>query len=176
MKEEFHIEDEWLPLEIHPDTPKEGMELSKRFPAASLNNMMHNLKAMGKIYGIEFSDYNILSNSHFALAGGEYAKEKGKFNEFHEEIFRNYFTLGKDIGDINVLTSIAKVIGLDSEELLTKLKEGHYDNILSEILREAHDYEINSTPTFIIDEKYAIVGAQGIEHFREAILKIEKEH
>lgn len=175
MKEEFDIEDEWLPLEIHPDTPKEGMELTKRFPAASLNKMLLNLKAMGKQYGIEFNEYNILSNSHFALAGGEYAKEKGKFHEFHEELFHNYFTLKKDIGDIDVLSSIAKSIGLDSEDLIIKLNEGYYDNILSEVSKEAHDYEINSTPTFIIDEKHAIVGAQGIEHFREALLKIEKE-
>lgn len=175
MKEEFNIEDEWLPFEIHPDTPIEGKELSKRFPGSSLNKMIHNLKAMGKLYGIEFNEFNILSNSHFALSGGEYAKEKGKFHEFHREIFRSYFALGKDIGDINVLSDIAKTIGLDSEDLLTRLKSGHYDKILDDIQQEAHDYEINSTPTFIIDEKYAIVGAQGIENFREVLLKIEKE-
>lgn len=175
LKEEFDIEDEWLPLEIHPDTPREGMELSKRFPADSLNKMLNNLKATGKLYEIEFNEYKILSNSHFSLAAGEYAKEKGKFQVFHSELFHSYFTLGKDIGDINVLCSIAKTIELDSEDLLKRLKDGYYDKILSDVLKEAHDYEINSTPTFIIDEKYAIVGAQGIEHFREALINIEKQ-
>lgn len=175
LKEEFDIEDEWLPLEIHPDTPKNGMELTKRFPAAQLNRMIENLKAAGKQYGIQFNEFTILSNSRMALAAGEYAKEKGKFHEFHEEAFNAYFTQGKDIGDIEIVSSIAEKVGLDSKELLKNVQEGKYDNILEETQQIAHENEINSTPTFIIDNKYAVVGAQALESFREAILEIEKE-
>jgi predicted DsbA family dithiol-disulfide isomerase len=151
------------------------MELAKKFPGPSLNKMISNLKAMGKLYGIEFNEFTILSNSHLALAAGEYAKEKGKFHEIHTELFRGYFALGKDIGDINILTSIVKDIGLDSEVLLKRLDNKHYDEKLSEVQQKAYEYEINSTPTFIIDGKYAIVGAQSIEYFREALFNIEKE-
>ncbi|MFL0267021.1 DsbA family oxidoreductase [Candidatus Clostridium radicumherbarum] len=175
LKEEFDIEDEWLPFEIHPETPMEGMELTKKFPGPSLNKMISNLKAMGKLYGIEFNEFTILSNSHLALAAGEYAKENGKFHELHTELFRGYFALGKDIGDINVLTSIVKNVGLDAEELLKRLESKHYDKRLSDVQKKAYEYEINSTPTFIIDGKYAIVGAQGVEYFREALMRIEKE-
>lgn len=152
------------------------MELTKRFPAASLNKMIANLKAMGKLYGIEFNEFTILSNSHLALAAGEYAKEKGKFHEFHSELFKAYFALGKDIGDINILSSIVKNIGLDNEDLFKRLDNKQYDKKLSEVQQKAHEYEINSTPTFIIDGKYAVVGAQAIENFREALINIEKEH
>lgn len=151
------------------------MELAKKFPGPSLNKMISNLKAMGKLYGIDFNEFTILSNSHLALAASEYAKEKGKFHELHTELFRTYFTLGKDIGDINVVTSIVKSLGLDAEELMKRLKDRHYDKRLSEVQKMAYEYEINSTPTFIIDGKYAIVGAQGVNQFKEALLNIEKE-
>lgn len=152
------------------------MELTKRFPAAALGRMQENLKASGRAYGIEFNQLNILSNSHLSLAMGEYAKEKGKFHEYHEEIFNAYFTQGKDIGDLKVLSSIAEKIGLDSEDLLKSLEKGKYDRVLEETQQLAHENEINSTPTFIIDEKYAVVGAQPFESFREALLQIEREN
>lgn len=115
-----------------------------------------------------------MSNSRLALAAGEYAKEKGKFEEFHEKIFHAYFNEGKDIGDIKVLSNIAENLGLNQEEMAKKLEAGVYDAVLNSTQDIAHQYEISSTPTFIIDGKYAIVGAQPVEAFKETFLDIEK--
>lgn len=175
MKKEFDIEDEWLPLEIHPETPKKGKLIAEVFPAASMERMYASLKNAGKSYGIVFKANELLSNSHLALAAGEYAKDQGKFEEFHESIFHAYFTEEKDIGDIEVLSSIAEDLGLDKEEMLQKLEDGTYENVLHNTQSIAHQYDIGSTPTFIIDDKYAIVGAQSIENFKNALLEIEKQ-
>jgi predicted DsbA family dithiol-disulfide isomerase len=175
LKEEFEIEDEWLPMEIHSETPKNGMLISERFPGVALESMFSNLNKSGGEYNINFNLNPILSNSHIALAGGEYAKETGKFHEFHEKIFYKYFTMKEDIGDINILLELADDIGMDKEKLLLTLNEGYFDESLEEVLNTAHDYRINSTPTFILDNKYMLVGAQPIEVFREALRRIEKE-
>jgi predicted DsbA family dithiol-disulfide isomerase len=152
------------------------MPLTKRFPEAMLSRMVDNLKASGKLYGIEFNEFKILSNSRLALAAGEYAKGKGKFHEYHEAIFNAYFTQGKDIGDKEVLSQVAESVGLSGEDLLRNVEEGKYDSILEETTNIAHENQINSTPTFIIDDKYAVVGAQAVESFRVVILQIENEN
>lgn len=175
LKEEFGIEDEWMPLEIHPETPKGGVEISKRFPASTLEGMFFNLRNMGKTYGIEFNEHGILSNSHYSLAAGEFAKENGRIHEYNAEIFSAYFSKGKEIGDLDIVSKICEHIGLNKDELAKRLNEGYYDKMLNDIQNEAHIYDINSTPTFIIDDKYVIVGAQPIEVFREALLNIEKQ-
>lgn len=164
-----------MPLEIHPETPKEGNLISNVFPGTSMEKMFANLRNTGKLYGIDLIGNELLSNSHLALAAGEYAKEKGKFEEFHEKVFHSYFNEGKDIGDMKVLSNIAEGLGLDQEEMVKKLEAGAYDNALNATQTTAHEYDIASTPTFIIDEKYAIVGAQSIEAFKEALLNIEKQ-
>lgn len=151
------------------------MKISERFSASAMERMFTSLKSYGKLYGIEFKGTDLLSNSHLALAAGEYAKEKGKFEEFHEVVFHTYFTEGKDIGDIGVVLSIAEALGLDKEEIAEKLEDGTYDNVLHHTQEKAHRYDIASTPTFIIDDQYAIVGAQSIENFKEALLKIENQ-
>jgi predicted DsbA family dithiol-disulfide isomerase len=169
------LEDEWLPLEIHPDTPREGADFTQRFPAPQLRMMIDNLNEAGRQYGIEFKPFKVLPNSHLALAAGEYAKEKGKFHQVHHEVFKTYFTEGKDIGQLQTILAIAAKVGLDSEDLLKRLQEGKYENALKEAKRLARQNGIDSTPTFIIDNKYEIVGAQPIENFREALRQIEAE-
>lgn len=137
--------------------------------------MFANLRNVGKLYDIDFVGNNLLSNSHLALAAGEYANEKGKFEEFHEKLFHTYFNEGKDIGDIKVLSNIAESLGLNQEEMVKKLEDGTYDNVLTNTQETAHQHDIRSTPTFIIDDKYIIVGAQSVEAFKEALLNIEKQ-
>ena len=175
LKKEFDIEDEWMPLEIHPETPKEGKLISKVFPASNIEKMFANLRNVGKLYDIDFIGNDLLSNSHLALAAGEYAKEKGKFEEFHEKVFHTYFNAGKDIGDIKVLSNIAEGLGLNQEEMVKELEDRTYDNVLNNTQAIAHQHDIGSAPTFIIDDKYAIVGAQSVEAFKEALLNIEKQ-
>ena len=163
-----------MPLEIHPETPKEGKLISEVFPASNIEKMFANLRNTGKLYDIDFVGNPLLSNSHLALAAGEFAKENGKFEEFHEKIFHTYFNEGKDIGDIKVLSNIAEGIGLNREEMIEKLEDGTYDDVLDNTQATAHQYNIGSTPTFIIDNKYSIVGAQSVEAFKKALLDIEK--
>jgi predicted DsbA family dithiol-disulfide isomerase len=151
------------------------MKLSERFPGTSMDRMFDNLGRMGKPYGIKFIKNNILSNSFMSLTAGEYAREKGKFHEFHEKIFKAYFTEEKDIGRIEVIIDIAEECGLNKEELVKSLNEGMYNNVIRDTQEKAHTYGINSAPTFIIDDRIAIVGAQPLEAFREALLNIEKD-
>lgn len=174
MKKEFDIEDVWLPLEIHPETPKEGMPITELFPASSVERMFDNLKNTAKHYGIDFKGNSLLSNSHLALAAGEFAKEEGKFEAFHEKLFYAYFTQSLDIGDIEVLSSICTSIGLDQEKMTAQLTKGTYEAVLNETQESAHQYGISSTPTFVINNKYAIVGAQPLETFRKVLLDLEK--
>lgn len=175
LKKEFNMEDTWLPLEIHPDTPPEGKNLTSMFPKATLAAMTSNLKAYGKSYGLEFNNLLLLSNSHISLLAGEFAKEKNKFHEYHEAAFRAYFTDNKDIGNINVLEEIFKALDLDIAEFKAAITEGLYEDALENTQREASMNHIQSTPTFIVNNKYAIVGAQPLESFREALLRIEKD-
>jgi predicted DsbA family dithiol-disulfide isomerase len=59
--------------------------------------------------------------------------------------------------------------------MVRKLEAGAYDYVLNDTQKTAHQYDIASTPTFIIDDKYAIVGAQPVEAFKEALIEIEKQ-
>lgn len=151
------------------------MQLADRFSTGQIEKMISNLNNAGKPYGIQFNKFSILPNSHLALLAGEYAKENNKFHEFHEEIFNSYFAYGKNIGDKTVISSVAEKIGLDSNDMLKSINMGKYEKILDEAQQAGRKWHINSTPTFIIDGKYVVTGAQPLEKFREILLQIEAE-
>lgn len=171
LKKEFEIDDEWIPYELHPEVPVEGGKVSDLFPGMSVDNMFNNLSNMGKKFGVTFSGTDLISNTHSALLASEYAKEKGKFHEFHNRLFYVYFNEGKNIGDVELLKSIAEDIGLDKEEMIKRIEDDLYENKLAQARNIALQYEVNSTPTFIINDKYAIVGAQSIESFKKILSK-----
>lgn len=171
LKKEFEINDEWIPYELHPEIPAEGGKVSELFPGMSVADMFNNINNYGNKYGIKFSGVDLVSNTHSALLASEYAKEKGKFHEFHDKLFYVYFYEGKNIGDIELLKSIAEGVGLNKDEMIKKIEDGSYENNLNESKKLAIQYEVSGTPTFIINDKYAIVGVQQIESFKKVLNK-----
>ena len=172
MKKEFEIEDDWVSFEIHPDTPREGKQLKDVFPAASVEQMYRRLNETGKAFGLSFGQMNLLSNSRMALMASEFARDNGVFHDFHKRIFDAYFARGEDIGNVDVLLQLAKQSGLVVDELQEALTDQRYLPRLEQAQREGAQYGVTGTPTFIINGRYKVVGAQPIEAFRNALIEI----
>nr|WP_249226955.1 DsbA family protein [Alicyclobacillus mengziensis] len=166
------MEDEWVSFEIHPETPPEGVSMDERFPKSTREQMYARLSASGERYGLTFTENSRLSNSHLALEASEFARDAGNFHAFHTRIFKAYFSEGRDIGDRKVLSEIAKDSGVDVQALNTALDEGRYTGRLEEGQYEGQRYGVTGTPTFIINDKYKVVGAQPIEVMRKALQEI----
>jgi predicted DsbA family dithiol-disulfide isomerase len=169
LKEEFPIEDEWLAYELRPETPKEGIPLTTLFPGVDLKQRYANMNRAGEPYGILFGELSRVSNSHLALEAGEFAKDVGKFHEYHDRVFRGYFSELQDIGDPDVLVKLATEAGLDAADLQDVLKTGRYAQRLQQAREEAEKHSITAVPTFIIEGKHKIVGAQPMSVFRDRL-------
>ena len=172
LEKEYDLDVQWLGLEIHPETPKEGISLKEKFRNLNLEQMLNNLNQSGSQYGIKFEGFNQMPNSHNALEAAEFARVHGKLKEYHSLLMEAYFRDLKDIGDLEVLGDLGRSIGLNKDELMESVKNRAYEIILTNSTKNAHSMRINSTPTFIINDKYTIVGAQPIEEFRKILDKI----
>jgi predicted DsbA family dithiol-disulfide isomerase len=167
LQQELDFDVEWKAFEIHPETPKEGMKTVKYFPNYDMKMMKNHIENFGKDVGIKLNG-DILANSKLSLAANEFAKEKGKFNEFHEAIFKANFEDGENIGDIDVLLAIAQGIGLNKEELSQYLGDQKNLDAIDESSAQAMKLGITGVPSFIINNKI-VVGAQSAEVLKEFI-------
>ena len=172
LKSRFDIEMEHVGIEIHPETPEEGIDLKGRI--YGIEEMYENLRCRGKEYGLKFYDAKLLSNSKKALIVGEYARKVGKNAEFTHEVFKAYFERCLDIGKEVVLFEIGEKVGLAKKEIEDYLKNSLYQSSFAENCDEARKLDISGVPTFIVNSKYRITGAQSEETFFELFEKISE--
>lgn len=134
--------------------------------------MYEPVRARGRELGLTFGTVEVLPNSRLALETAEYARDRGCFDEYHERIFQAYFTHGRDIGRFRVVADVAQQCGLDPIAVKTVLESKIYSARLTAAREEARSYGITGIPTFIVDGRFAIVGAQPLDRFRELLARI----
>lgn len=159
-----------MPYEIHPNTPLEGILWQDYFPGMNLEAFFRQLDERGQTMGIRFGCQTLISNSRMALAGGEFAKEQGKFESYHEAVFRAIFRDGKDVGNRAVLLKIAGEVGLDTAALSMALKRNTYLSRLQATTQKAKMNGFQGAPTFVLEGYGLISGAQPIDTFRQILL------
>jgi predicted DsbA family dithiol-disulfide isomerase len=164
---------EWLGVEIHPDTPAQGIPLAEMFPTADTKAMMKNLRTMGAPFGIIFSDITRISNSRLALQAAEFSRAQGRFDGFHDAVLQAYFSAGLDIGDREVILELGRGAGLDVAGLQQALEAGTYLPRLREMQEQASAANVTGVPTFILGGRRTIVGAQPLDVFRNTLRSLK---
>jgi len=175
LKREYDLAVEWRPFEIHPETPREGALTEELpFPKGYLEMAFANVKRLADEDGLQLKFSEKLPNSRLALYISEFARKKGKFEEFHKLVLEAYWLEGKDIGDKNLLLDLAESVGLNKNEIEVYLSTDEPFKVVQKSLKELRTYGINGVPTFLIEDRL-IVGAQPYEIFKNLINEILDE-
>jgi predicted DsbA family dithiol-disulfide isomerase len=175
LKEEYKVEVEWQPFYLYFDTPPEGRELPEHVKRARANGSEERLGQIAKSYNMEFTSTKRIYNTRLAHEATEYAREHGKANEFHRILFHKVYAKGKDPSQWDVLRVSAEEAGLNAEEMQGEVESGKYTKFVEEQVVQAYRIGVSGVPTYVINNRYAIVGAQPYEVFREVIERLPAE-
>lgn len=174
LKQEYNVEVDWRPYYLRPDTPPEGLELPDYIVRARANGSEERLRAMAELHGMTFKSTERILNTRLAHEATEYAREKGMGNEFHHIVFRKVYGEGLDISKWDVLRAAAEEAGLDAGDMQTVVESGKYTAEVAAQVQRAKQIGVTGVPTYVINDKYAIVGAQPYEAFKNALAQIMK--
>jgi len=163
LRNDYHVEFDWKGWEIYPETPKNGAKLEPRKIEGIVKELADELH-------LKLKSPPYLANSHLALEGAEYAREKGKFEEYHEEVFDAYWKRGKNISRLEILTSIARKIGLEPDDFAEALSQGKFEDVIFEVDKQAERDGVELVPTFVFNGK-KIVGNIPFNVMRKEIEK-----
>jgi predicted DsbA family dithiol-disulfide isomerase len=131
---------------------------------------------MGKEVGVDFQmDTMILTNTFDAHRLTMYAKTQGLMKQMTDRILRAYFTESKHIGDHETLTKLAVEVGLDGDYVAHMLASGEMADVVRNDEQTAKEYGVTGVPFFLINNKYALTGAQPTETFVQALKQIMAE-
>jgi predicted DsbA family dithiol-disulfide isomerase len=176
LKAEYAVELEWRPFYLYFDVPPEGMELPEHVRRARASGSEERLHQIAASYGMEFVSTKRIYNTRLAHEATEYARQHGNPNEFHKVVFRKVYAEGQDPSHWDVLRSAAQEVGLDAEEMQHEVESEKYKADVEEQVRRAYQIGVTGVPTYVINDRYAIVGAQPYEVFKRALEQIANQN
>ncbi|MET1014411.1 MAG: DsbA family oxidoreductase [Paenisporosarcina sp.] len=178
------VEVEFKSFELDPNAPmNSGMSIHEALASKygmSIEDAKRNNEQVGQhaaSVGLTFNFEEMKPTNTFdAHRLAKWAKEKGEEKAITENLLLAYFTESKNISDLETLADIAKASGLDRQEALDVLNEKTaYANDVRVDEAVAQQYGVSGVPYFIVNQKYAISGAQPLETFVGALQKVWEE-
>jgi predicted DsbA family dithiol-disulfide isomerase len=174
LKADYEVEVDWRPFYLYWDTPPEGRELPERVKQARAAGSEERLSKLAASFGMKFVSTKRIYNTRMAHEATEYARDLGKPNEFHAIVFRQVYAEGLDISRWEVLRASAEDAGLDADEMQRQVEAGKYTSNVEEQVQQAYRMGVSGVPTYVINQRYAIVGAQPYEVFKGALKRLLK--
>jgi predicted DsbA family dithiol-disulfide isomerase len=165
LKNELSPQIRWLPFQLNPGMPKEGVPRAeyRRAKFGSLERSRQldaRVIAEGKSEGIDFAFDRIQRTPNTTQAHRLIALAENQ-NAVVDALFRAYFEDATDIGDPAVLADIAGQCGVKG------WPERAPD--VSALEDEVRAMGISAVPTFIFDRKSGISGAYPAQTLAQAI-------
>ncbi len=118
---------------------------------------------------MKFVSTKRIYNTRLAHEATEYARGHGRGQEFHAIVFRKVYAEGLDISQWDVLRSAAEEAGLDANEMQREVEAGKYTADVEQQVQQAYKMGVSGVPTYVINDRYAVVGAQPYEVFKRAL-------
>jgi len=158
-----------------------GVQISRRHQGWKNGEMIGD-EAKGKIFrvaretGVALRVPERWLDSSSALEGAEFAREQGKFQDYHDVVFAAIFEEGKDVGDLPTLLALAESIGLSAEKLAQALATGVLASRVKENEAEAAAFGVVGYPTFLLGD-FPLIGIQPAETMRLLIQRyVDQKH
>jgi predicted DsbA family dithiol-disulfide isomerase len=164
MQERFDATAEWLPFDLHPEYPPEGVP---RDPERAARGA-----ALFASHGLVYNPPPVAPRSLDAQRLGEHAREHGLYAPFFERTMDAYWAEAQDIGDHDVLRAIATEVDLEGADEV--LASDRYAEDVRRSTAAAHSMGINGIPAFLLDRRLLVLGAHPRETFERAFEELNR--
>jgi len=179
LPEKENIEVIWKSFQLNPelktDPSKNINQYLSEVKGMSLERaeqMSKQVSEMAAAEGLHFElNKAIIANSMNAHRFLHFALSKNKQDEAEEELFKAYFTEGKNTDDSDILINLGKNIGLEESELKEVLESDRFTDDVRSDIYESQQLGVRGVPFFVFDRKYAVSGAQETAVFLQNLNK-----
>ncbi len=167
LASEVQVEVNFRPYFLDPTIPPEGLDrvkyMTDKFGTERLKTIHDPLIKAGAEDGVPFRFDQITRTPNTLDAHRLIYWARDKQIDVAEKLFVAYWRDGRDVSTHDVLIEIADESGLDRKQVKIDLSGDKDAAQLMQEVYEAHQIGITGVPTYILQRKYAVVGAQSAE-------------
>ena len=165
-------------FELDPTIPAEGVDarayLEAKYDAATVRSIHQRLAAVAAAEGLpllDMAELRVRPNTFAALRlmAEALAQGPGTQQAMADGLFAAHWAQGRDIGDHKVLTDVAVASGLSKARVREVLVGDEHAAAVREEERQAQRSGIHAVPTFVLDRRLAVSGAQPPEVLASAV-------
>lgn len=179
---EVTVEVRWRPFQLDPTLPKEGRDrqdyLEAKFGGPDKARQVYAaIEDAGRAEAIPF-DFAAIAvapntlDAHRLIRWAASAGAGVHQTRLVDILFRMYFTEGRNVGDHAVLIEAADEAGMDAA-IVAALLQGQADRVaVEQEIATAQQMGVTGVPCFILDGRYAVMGAQSPKAIADAIRQI----
>ena len=173
-RREFDADVVWLPFDLHPEYPPEGIPLTELHRRYGIGvGERDPLRDRFAAAGLEYNRPEIVPNTRLALRMTELARERGVHEPFHDRLMNAYWSEAANIGEPDELRRLAAEAGLDAEDVERVIADpSAYLDLVEASTRQAFSLGINAVPAFLLDRRLIVLGAQPLEVLRRAFAQL----
>jgi len=171
----------WRPYQLDPTIPPEGKDrrqyMQAKFGSEERIREIHaRIEPLGEAEGIafDFEAIRIAPNTLDAHRLIRWAANDGTDiqNRLVKALFGAYFEQGLNVGDPAVLVDVARTAGMDPSVVEAMLAtDADRAEVVGEI-ETASRMGITGVPCFLLEQRYAVMGAQDPDALADAIRQV----
>ena len=170
MRDRFGADVTWLPYDLHPEYPPEGIprtELHARYGDTFHERLQAQFAAQGLAYN---PPPDLVPNTRDALRLTELGRERGLGARMHDRLMDAYWEEGRNIGDRDELRVLAAEVGIDDPETAWE-DEVYLERVLGSSA-QAQSIGVSGVPGFLLDRRLLVLGAQPRQVFEQAFERL----
>jgi len=175
LKQDYDLKINWCFVEIHPQTPVQGMPTTELdYSDQQWQGIVNSLNTLIEQDQLPFKhEHQFTTNSHKALLLAEACKPLGAdtFYQLHNRLFEAFFVDMLNIGDDTVLKQIAEECKLPAgiiEQALSN--DSELEKHLALYLQYAEKVQLSGVPTIIIGNQ-TLPGVSSVSTLKKAAEK-----
>ena len=166
----------WRPFFLNPDTPPQGEPympfLEAKFGSReAVEALFARVREAGRAYDLTyaFERVTLRANTLQAHRLIHWAQQRGEAEQLVERLFVAQFQRGEYVGDVALLTQIAAECGYPPAEVAAYLASTQDVDTVRSQEAEGRAAGIRQVPTFIVDRRLVVVGAEDPAVLAEAM-------
>ena len=169
----IEVEFKFLPHELNPQMPKEGesveVHLKRRnnWNTEELLRYRENLLETATQAGLTYdfgkrTHYWNTAKAHTLI---QFAEKFDKQEQVNRVLIQQYFAEGLNVDDTESLANIASSVGLNRDDVIAAFTSPAIAAEMLEKQARVNSFNVRSVPTFIINGKESVRGANSVEFF-----------
>ena len=173
MGDRFGARVTWLPFELHPEYPPEGIprsQLHTRYGEPFHDRLRAAFEAAGLAYN---PPPDVVPNSLAALRLTELARDLDRHDVVHDRLMDAYWAEARNIGDHDGLRALGAELELAAARVDRLLAGGDFRERVAVSTAQAAQIGITGIPAFLLDQRLLVLGAQPRHVFEQAFARLE---